>query len=114
MRVSRVCLLGVALFAACYQQPQLSRNQPLKCSGDASNDCPAGFQCVVGVCASKACKSDLDCPVNLVCGPRGCLLPGPPGDGGALETGGRSDDSGALPLDAAGDTLNDAGGSDAR
>jgi hypothetical protein len=82
-----VLLIAAAVVASCYQQPRLSRDRPLKCTGaDASSDCPVGFSCIANVCATRMCRTDLECPMNMVCGTRGCGLP--VADGGTGFRGG--------------------------
>jgi hypothetical protein len=95
--------VAATLFLACYQQPELSPQRPLRCtSSQAKGECPKGFACIADrVCAPTSCESNADCPQGLACTSRGCvvppdggegdaaggLLPGPV-DGSALEAGG--------------------------
>jgi hypothetical protein len=85
------------LAAGCYSRPRVPPDKPLSCAQtDAAGECPSGFACLKGVCASATCAVDTDCPAGLACNPgRGCLIPGtepvpvPPGgvipvDGGVF------------------------------
>jgi hypothetical protein len=88
-------IAGLLLISACYQQPVISPQRPLRCTpNETRSECPKGLTCVLGgcapgtrltcvptgVCAPNSCQKDQDCPVGLACSSRGCVaLP----DGGA-------------------------------
>jgi hypothetical protein len=79
-------IAGALLISACYQQPAISPQRPLRCNpAEAKGQCPKGFSCVaIGVCAPQSCAKDEDCPAGLDCTSRGCVIPadGGAGDGG--------------------------------
>ena len=84
MRISRpLAIAWVLLISACYQQPVISPQRPLKCApSDTKSECPKGFTCVAsGVCAPNSCQKDQDCPLGLTCSNRGCVA-APDGGGG--------------------------------
>jgi hypothetical protein len=92
--------------AACYQQPPIPRDKPLRCSSQQEGECPVGFRCIaLGLCANINCASDDDCPRGLVCTERtGCDLAGDAGT-----DGGDGGDGGLLP-GGGGDAIGGGGG----
>ena len=78
-------LLGLLVAASsCYQSPKIPRDQPLSCSSNAPVECPIGFRCVDDrFCAPEECLVEEDCPLGLLCGRNGCVLPGALDGGGA-------------------------------
>lgn len=82
MRVGIGLLLLLTGLGACYQQPEVPRDKPLKCMSADEDECPVGFRCIAsGICALINCQTDEDCAEGLICTDRtGCDLPG--GDGG--------------------------------
>ena len=87
MRILRpLTIAGLLLISACYQQPVISPQRPLRCNpAEAKSECPKGLTCVpIGVCAPNSCQKNEDCPVGLACSSRGCVLPG---DGGVGDAG---------------------------
>ena len=97
MRISRpLAIAWVLLISACYQQPVISPQRPLRCTpGETRTECPKGLTCVLGgcapgtlltcvptgVCAPNSCQKDQDCPLGLTCSNRGCVA-APDGGGG--------------------------------
>jgi len=82
VRLLRPLTIAGLLLSACYQQPVISPQRPLRCTpGEMKAQCPKGFTCVApGVCAANSCQEHDDCPTGLVCSSRGCVtVP----DGGA-------------------------------
>jgi hypothetical protein len=74
-------VIGALLLAACYQQPALSPQRPLRCSPSETRDeCPKGYACQGGVCGPTSCQHSTDCPAGLSCTNRGCVLPPDAGD----------------------------------
>jgi hypothetical protein len=75
-------IAGALLISACYQQPLISPQRPLRCNpAEEKGQCPKGFTCsVIGVCAPQSCQKNEDCPAGLSCTNRGCV---PAADGGA-------------------------------
>jgi hypothetical protein len=72
-----VSIVWGALLAlgGCYNQPEIPRERPLRCSSNAPGECPTGFLCVGNrICAPTNCRVDTDCPEGLTCGARvGCV-----------------------------------------
>jgi hypothetical protein len=66
----------VLLISACYQQPVISPQRPLRCTpSETKSECPKGFTCAAsGVCAASSCQKTEDCPAGLACTSRGCVL----------------------------------------
>jgi hypothetical protein len=83
VRIARpLTIAWVLLISACYQQPVISPQRPLKCNpAETKSECPKGYTCVpIGVCAPNSCQKDEDCPAHLTCSNRGCVAAP---DGGA-------------------------------
>ncbi|HXU81353.1 MAG TPA: hypothetical protein VN914_08145 [Polyangia bacterium] len=99
-------IAGALLISACYQQPVISPQRPLRCDpAEEKGQCPKGFTCaVIGVCAPQSCSKDDDCPLGLSCSNRGCV---PAPDGGA------GDGSIQIPVLPDGAQRPDFGGDDA-
>jgi hypothetical protein len=73
------------MLVACYQQPVLSPQRPLRCNPSAKTDeCPKGYACQAGVCGPTSCSHMSDCPAGLSCTNRGCVAPP---DGGEADGG---------------------------
>jgi hypothetical protein len=70
-------LLSTAALAGCYQQPEVPRDKPLRCTSADEAECPSGFRCIAsGVCALINCQTDNDCTQGLICTDQtGCDLP---------------------------------------
>jgi hypothetical protein len=100
-------ILGALLISACYQQPVISPQRPLRCNpAEEKGQCPKGFTCaVIGVCAAQSCQRNEDCPAGLTCSSRGCVVAGDAGAGdGAMQV--------PVPLDGATPPAGDDGGVD--
>lgn len=117
--------LLLLLLSACYTQPALTPQSPLRCDLAASKgECPAGYSCVTGgVCAPSICRADVECPGGFVCAGRVCVMGNdggtrdgatadllvPPGgfDGNGAEANGVGPADTATPVDSA--SLPDGG-----
>jgi hypothetical protein len=76
---------GALMLAACYEQPALAPQRPLRCtitSSKMSDECPKGYACQGGVCAPTSCQHNSNCPPGLMCTNSGCVLPP---DGGQFD-----------------------------
>jgi hypothetical protein len=80
-------IAGALLISACYSQPVISPQRPLRCKPvDLTTQCPKGFSCsIVGVCAPQSCQRNEDCPAGLACTSRGCAPPPDAGGDGAIQ-----------------------------
>jgi hypothetical protein len=78
--------LASLLCLACYEQPTLSPQRPLRClSSQGVRECPNGFACIADrVCAPVFCERNEDCPSGLSCTGRGCVLLGDGGEPDAM------------------------------
>jgi hypothetical protein len=86
VRLSSPAWAAFLFLVACYQQPALSPQSPLRCDrAVAEGECPSGYTCsVLSVCAPESCRADSECPVGLGCVSRVCA---PAVDGGTRDGG---------------------------
>jgi hypothetical protein len=80
-------IAGALLISACYSQPVISPQRPLRCHpAEEKGQCPKGFACsAIGVCAPQSCQKNEECPAGLVCTSRGCTPPPDAGADGAIQ-----------------------------